>query len=543
MTLAGGTATNGDGGAINNAGSLTLQACTLTDNTATSNMGPYYGLGGAIYNTGTLITSYTNTFSDNSALSGGAIANGPRGIASLENDVYSSIPATSNSPAIPGNSATQDGGAIYNAGNMTVYGCTLSGNKAEFGGGLFNDGGTVTLFTATLAGNTAAGSSAGSGQGGGLDNNGAMTLCFTTVSTNSANQGGGICNSNSLTLVNSIVAANTLTYPTDPDPDFSGNVVADSAYNLIGDGTGLSGISNGVNGNQVGSSSAPINPLLAPLGNYGGLTETMPVQSGSPAIGAGGPCTTLTAAITAQDTVLNVADPAVFESTSFTFIPSFEIDDELMEVKAFNLTNNTITVSGRGASPPFTAPAGHDAGAGLYYVSNVLAGTLPTTPPSLGAVQPLVASQLAFTTQPSNTAADASITPAVQVTVENAAGNAVTTDNSNVTVSIGANPGNGTLGGTFTEAAVKGVATFSNLSINEPGTGYTLTASDGDLSEATSGSFNVLVQTGTTLTSSANPSTLGKSVTFTATVSPAPEAGESVDFYDTNTGTDLGPGA
>ena len=41
-------------------------------------------------------------------------------------------------------------------------------------------------------------------------------------------------------------------------------------------------------------------------------------------------------------------------------------------------------------------------------------------------------------------------------------------------MAIGTNPGGGTLSGTTTVAAVAGVATFSNLSINKAGTGYTL---------------------------------------------------------------------
>ena len=78
----------------------------------------------------------------------------------------------------------------------------------------------------------------------------------------------------------------------------------------------------------------------------------------------------------------------------------------------------------------------------------------------------------------------------MQVSVEDDYGNVVGTDNSSVTVAIGTNPGGGTLGGTVTVAAVNGVATFSNLSINKAGTGYTLTATDGSLSGATSNSFN-----------------------------------------------------
>jgi len=395
VTLAGGTAVNGNGGGINNAGTLSLYGCTLTGNSATggansdSGLGP---LGGAIYNTGTLVTSYPNTFTDNSAWSGGAVANGPGGIASLENDSYS------------GNSAAVWGGAIFNSAALTVYDCNLSGNKAEFGGGLVNYRGTVTLNSATLAGNTATGpswgSGAGQGGGGAIENGGAMTLTATTVSGNSGYRGGGIdCedlgNGDSLTLVDSIVAGNTWfvpgNLPANPTapfyPDFcNAAVTADSAYNLIGDGTGLSGISNGSNGNQIGSSKAPINPLLTPLANNGGPAETMAPLSGSPALAAGGPVTTLTKGISAQDTLLHVADAAVFESTALTM--GFEINGELMWVQSVDLVNNTVTVGPRSKFPWYTAPGNHDAGADLYLLSNPLGVRPSSTAPSLGAVQP-----------------------------------------------------------------------------------------------------------------------------------------------------------
>jgi hypothetical protein len=58
-------------------------------------------------------------------------------------------------------------------------------------------------------------------------------------------------------------------------------------YNLIGDGTGMTGLSNGVNGNLVGSAAAPIDPLLGPLQDNGGPTKTHALLIGSPAIDAG----------------------------------------------------------------------------------------------------------------------------------------------------------------------------------------------------------------------------------------------------------------
>jgi hypothetical protein len=59
----------------------------------------------------------------------------------------------------------------------------------------------------------------------------------------------------------------------------------------VGDGTGLSGIGDGVNHNQIGTPGRPIDPRLAPLGSYGGPTRTFALLPGSPAIGAGDPNT------------------------------------------------------------------------------------------------------------------------------------------------------------------------------------------------------------------------------------------------------------
>src|SRR5205807_6136124 len=102
------------------------------------------------------------------------------------------------------------------------------------------------------------------------------------------------------------------------------------------------------------------------------------------------------------------------------------------------------------------------------------------------------ATHLVFAQQPSNAQAGHTITPAVTVQVLDQFNNLVTTDTSNVTVTIGTNPGGGTLGGTTTVAAVGGIASFGTLSIDKVGTGYTLTGSDGALTGATSGTFNIL---------------------------------------------------
>src|SRR2546427_13222021 len=111
-----------------------------------------------------------------------------------------------------------------------------------------------------------------------------------------------------------------------------------------------------------------------------------------------------------------------------------------------------------------------------------------------------------FRSQPTNTAAGASITPAVQVTALDGQGNTAAGFTGNVTVALGANPGSGTLSGTTTVAAVTGVATFPGLDINKVGTGYTLTANSGSLSGTTSTPFNITAGAATQLSFSVQPS-------------------------------------
>jgi hypothetical protein len=102
------------------------------------------------------------------------------------------------------------------------------------------------------------------------------------------------------------------------------------------------------------------------------------------------------------------------------------------------------------------------------------------------------ASKLAFTSGPVNAPAGASQT--VAVSVEDANGNVVTTDNSTmVTLAIGTNPATGVLTcvSGLTVTAVSGVATFTGCAITNAGTGYTLTATATSLTTAVSVPFTV----------------------------------------------------
>jgi hypothetical protein len=128
--------------------------------------------------------------------------------------------------------------------------------------------------------------------GGGIYNtpNGTLTVTSSTLSSNSASSGGGIFSfsAGTLSLHNTIVAGNRSS--PDSGPDINGRAQSGSSYNLVGiaDST-LTGISDGSQGNQIGTLDSPIDPLLGPLQDNGGPTQTMAVLPGSPARAAGDP--------------------------------------------------------------------------------------------------------------------------------------------------------------------------------------------------------------------------------------------------------------
>src|SRR5205085_3077689 len=220
------------------------------------------------------------------------------------------------------------GGAIFNQGDLTIRNCTFTwnnavGNGAEGGaidseGGF--EGGSLTVVNSTISGNNS------DGDGGGILNCGDSfgTLTNVTITNNHADAdgeseglGGGLAqvSSSGLTLNNTIIAGNirnsasevvsgsaaqrntmsstnddVFVRPDDPmTVDFDGSTIdPSSSNNLIGVDTGLSAdISNGTNGNHIGTAASPIDPKLLPLGNNGGPTQTHLLLPYSPALNAG----------------------------------------------------------------------------------------------------------------------------------------------------------------------------------------------------------------------------------------------------------------
>jgi CSLREA domain-containing protein len=271
LTIRNGRVLGGDGGGILGTGTaiLFVLKTVFSGNAVT-------GEGGAIRTTGPLSVS-SSTFSGNSALNGGAVA--ARGALSAQGNRFEGNFTGGIAPFAGG------GGALLTTGSAFVDNSLFSSNRAGNGGAIVNQG-TLSLTGSTLNANTAINSGGAIVSIVGVE----MRVSFCTLTLNRADEntdgtgdGGGISVGAAvpLTLRGTIVAQNThaLLGP----QDVSGAVQAGSSFNLIGVDTGLTGISHGVNGNQIGTAASPLDPLLGPLQDNGGH-PTRALLPGSPAI-------------------------------------------------------------------------------------------------------------------------------------------------------------------------------------------------------------------------------------------------------------------
>jgi CSLREA domain-containing protein len=289
LTISGGSPSSTEGGGIRNKGTLTLNDCLITGNSS--------GFGGnGIYNQGQLTVNDSRIVANTgSGFSGGGIYN------------ERSATTTINRTTIANNSA-QGGGGIYNLGNFNINESTISGNidLGISGAGISNSG-SLTLSNSAVTGNTTAsgdgaginssssssslvisnttisGNSTNFGWGGGCFCRGSVSLVGVTISDNFADVGGGVFQSSGgLSIANTIVAGNRARTAS---RDTLG-AYASKGYNLIGDGqSNTTGF--GAPGDQLGTSSAPVNAKLGTLAANGGRTQTHELLSGSPAIDKG----------------------------------------------------------------------------------------------------------------------------------------------------------------------------------------------------------------------------------------------------------------
>ena len=233
------------------------------------------GRGGAIYNVGGTMLLANSVLTGNTAANGGAINNAA--------SAAPSVPAnlTIVDCVISNNSSTSSGAAMQNFSTSTLHirNTTVNNNSTSSTGiaGAFQANGMVTISNSTFSANTAAGT------GGGIYYNGTgLTMTNVTISGNTSTLGSGGFHKATATLNanvrNSIFAGNA---GAAGEGDTAGAVSSqgNNVIQAVGTGTGW-----------IASDLQNVNPLLAPLGFYGGFGMTHFLLSGSPAINAGHNC-------------------------------------------------------------------------------------------------------------------------------------------------------------------------------------------------------------------------------------------------------------
>jgi len=444
--------------------------------------------GGGIINTATL-TITNSSITGNLTGSGGSNASGMGG---------------------PGG----DGGGIYNSGTLTVTNSTISGNgtgpggnggatgtggKGGSGGGIANTG-TLSVVNSTLNGNQAGnGGNAGSlGSGGAGGDGGAMlsdtgTITNCTISGNhagdggtagdngaaSSGRGGGIFKGTVGPVLN---IRNSIIAGNSSltGPDISGTVNSQD-YNLFGSTSGAT-----FTGTTTHNIINP-NPSLGALANNGGPTQTMLPLPSSPAIDAG-----------------NVSN----------------LPPDTFDLNNNGNTTEPLPVDQRGF--PRVINTNFDIGAvEVNYAISATAGT------------------------PQSTTINAAFATALKATVTESGNpqNAIP-----VTFTAPGSGASGTFPGASTTAIANtdssGVATAPTFTANGTAGSYNVVASIGTGLPTTSFALtNTKAPTSTAVTSSLNPSNLGQSVTFTATVSSSAGGTPTGTVQFKDGGTNLGAAA
>jgi len=298
----------GKGGGIYNTGTQVIDHCTISRNcageglTAISKMcrndeiSGDGGDGGGIYNEGDQTITHStidsnksgrthfSTWSNSKSGNGGGICI-MKGTSVISNCIISRNETGYGSRL----NRVGEGGGIYNNGNLTMSGCTVSDNITGspsaswggYGGGISNSS-SLSLLNCTISGNQS------HGNGGGLYNSGCSELNSVTLVNNATRggrgekNGGGIYNGGIVYLKNSIIANNKVAY-NGLGKDCFGNF--DWVQCCLIKDIGQCVFSGFKQGNILGK-----DPMIGTLMNNGGFTKTHALLPGSPAIDAGDCC-------------------------------------------------------------------------------------------------------------------------------------------------------------------------------------------------------------------------------------------------------------
>ena len=217
-----------------------------------------------------------------------------------------------------------------------------------------------------------------------------------------------------------------------------------------------------------------------------------------------------------------VATPSISPVTgTYAGTQDVTISDATEGSTVYYTTDGTVPTS---SSKVYTAPISIAVSSTVKAIAVFAGSSSGVASSTLTITSALPPAKLAFLQQPSNALTGATITPAVQVSVEDSSGTVVTTATNPVTLALVGGTG---LGGTLTATPQNGVATFSNLSVSTAGS-YTLSASSPSLTSATSAGFTITAASAPTavkLAFSVQPSNTVTQATITPAVQVSVEDG------------------
>ncbi|MCB8948413.1 MAG: hypothetical protein H6653_10405 [Ardenticatenaceae bacterium] len=360
VTITGVTIQNGSfnpvdifgGAGIANYGVLWLEDSLITGNSTTSG-------GGGIFNNHQLTLV-------NSEVSGNTAGSIGGGIVNYVNDTI-----TITNSLIANNDGNQ-GGGLYSIGKVIMADSTVQGNTAEVtGGGIILWGGTAVIDSTTIYQNEAVQYGAGL-----LNNGGVFTMTNSTVSDNSAPDYVGVANigaSVEATILNSTIAYNKVT---DAGTRYGGvanlsggtltiqnSIVAQNDQRQCLSNDNWTSAGNNLSSDTRCAFTATgdlqlTDPLLAPLGDYGGPTLTHALSPSSPAIDAGSntacPSTDqrgITRPVDGDNNATAVCDMGAFEARNQLTIADISVNegdsgttDAVFTVTLAPASSQTVTV-------------------------------------------------------------------------------------------------------------------------------------------------------------------------------------------------------
>ena len=458
-----------------------------------------------------------------------------------------------NGPVISGNNASTVF-TVNSGAELSLYGLSVTnGNAGNGSGGGIENNGTLTLDNVTVSGNTAP-----NNNGGGIDNNGTLTLTGGTISGNSAPNGfgGGINNNATLTVDASYFTGNST------GNDGGGIYNSGGAITLAGDTFSGNSAQNG-GGVGNGGSATIVESTFFNNSNQGGAGGAILNETGYT-------MSLLDSTVSGNSATSGGIAGGIYNGgtfTAFNSIMSGNGDDchSCGSQSSFNLTGgnaqlSTLQLNGIGATLPTLIPlpgspaicAGSASlipagvatdGRGYPNTNTIYTGYSASNPcVDLGAVQTNYTS-VQFVQQPTNTNVNTAISPAPTfVVIETDSGlSSNNTDAVNgVPVALSYSGGASQIVSvsSLTETTAGGVATFTGIVPKTVGTGFTLSVGasgngleivTGTVLTATSSEFNVL-DAATHFAVSAPPSAV-PGAAFSITVTALDSSNNTVTAY------------